>query len=53
MCSQNDDGGNQKDMNPELHARSNDILEVWKSEISEPSQCQPLRLPSELKIDVV
>ncbi|GFZ08333.1 transducin family protein [Actinidia rufa] len=33
----NDDGGNQKDMKPELHARSNDILEVWKSEINEPS----------------
>ncbi|KAI7988146.1 Topless-related protein 1 [Camellia lanceoleosa] len=49
----NGDAGNSKDIKPELPAESNEILEVWKSEINEPSQCQSLRLPSEVKIEKI
>ncbi|KAF5936255.1 hypothetical protein HYC85_027384 [Camellia sinensis] len=49
----NGDAGNSKDIKPELLAESNEILEVSKSEINEPSQCQSLRLPSEVKIEKI
>ncbi|CAL5358908.1 protein TOPLESS-like isoform X1 [Camellia sinensis] len=49
----NGDAGNSKDIKPELPAESNEILEVSKSEINEPSQCQSLRLPSEVKIEKI
>uniref|UniRef100_A0A5B7C2M3 CTLH domain-containing protein n=1 Tax=Davidia involucrata TaxID=16924 RepID=A0A5B7C2M3_DAVIN len=48
------DRGNLVDLNPELPAENDDILEVKNfSEINKPSQCQSLRLPSEVKTNKI
>lgn len=40
-------------MKPESLAQSNAMLEVWKTQIKEPSQCQSLRLHSEVETNEV
>ncbi|KAA8521604.1 hypothetical protein F0562_012277 [Nyssa sinensis] len=48
------DSSNSVDENPELAAEPDDILEVKNfSEVNKPSQCQSLRLPSEVKTNKI
>ncbi|XP_058203321.1 protein TPR3-like isoform X3 [Rhododendron vialii] len=47
------DSANSKEMKPESLAQSNAILEVWKTQINEPSQSRSLRLHSEVETNEI